>query len=72
MPGVPEVSPEKNEPGREAFLNAGQKDGDDSSEENKQRLSDRAVWILLAISVVALVLWWTCYLWLSWAGLSRG
>ena len=50
----------------------GKKDGDDSTEENKQRLSDRAVFILLAISVVAFGLWWTRHLWLSWIGLSRG
>jgi hypothetical protein len=43
-----------------------------STEENKQRLSDRTVFILLVISVVALSLWWTRHLWLSWVGLSRG
>jgi hypothetical protein len=56
----------------EAYYMQSKMDGDDSSEEKKQRLSDRAVSILLAISVVALGLWWTRHLWLSWAGLSRG
>jgi len=61
---VPEVSPEKNEPQPP--------EQNDGTGENRQRLSDGAVFILLAISVVALCLWWTRHLWLTWAGLSRG
>jgi hypothetical protein len=39
----------------------------DSTEANRSRLSDRTVLILLAISIVALVLWWTRHFFLPHA-----